>query len=785
MPTKISTSPSPAPLRAGLAACVSALALSAGAPMLAFAQEPAATRSGVQDVITVTARKREESLQDVPLSVSAFSAADLAAAGLESLEDIAEVTPGLYFGGGSNRAGVNGVSFRGMDNNNLDATLRNNSVFVDGLYYAGFFQTVDFDDFERVEVIRGPQSAYFGRNTFGGAINYVTKDPTNEFAARTRVLGAENGKLETNFSVSGPIVEDKLFFRLFGSYRTFDGAWDNGNGGQDLGARQDTTFSAVIDARPTDGVELRARVLYNDYSDSFGPVFMAGIDDYNGEIGPNFIPAIIGDLPDNRVPQLNLEVGPNAPDGYGLTGESVFFTAQADIDVLDGHTLTFAGHFHDEENAEINEADAIATPLLPFILGFGTYNLDNFEDYSLEARLTSPGDRRMRWTAGLYYFDQEYGESNNFISIAPGGALGDNPLPTELGEVRTVQNSAVFGAIEYDFSPQFTVSVEGRYQEDVTTSDDPRNATPALEETTRAFLPRFIADYDLSEDVMLYVNVAKGNKPANLNSNIAALTPTQQAAAAAQGVGVFTDEEVLWNYEGGVKTTLADGALRLNVSAFLLDWNDRQSRTTIFLDLNGDGDTTDPGELLSPNANVGSSTHVGLEVETAWQITDALSLGGTLAWVNAEYDDFEDVDLLEVFGDPQAEGQKTPLSPEWTGSVFATYTAPLTSRFDLVVRGDANYIDERFMTPLNVTTIPDRWRANLRAGVESERLSVTAYVTNLFDDDTIQDSSTFVDLRTFFVPIVNSQGTALRNRNGFFSTNSEPRQFGVVATYDF
>lgn len=224
------------------------------------------------DVITVTARRREEGLLEAPIAVSAFGADDIARLGIESVDDVARFTPGLSFSAAFARSGERPV-IRGQSNVLAEVQFgveSGTAYFVDGIYYPGTTSSLDPNDIERVEVIKGPQSALYGRNTYAGAINYVTRGATDEFEANARLRAGSYGEREVALRVSGPLVEDRLGYSLTFRDYNYDGEWNNTLVGDTVGGQSSLNFSGVIDANFTPNWDVRLRAMY--YEDDDGPI---------------------------------------------------------------------------------------------------------------------------------------------------------------------------------------------------------------------------------------------------------------------------------------------------------------------------------------------------------------------------------------------------------------------------------------------------------------------------------------------------------------------------------
>jgi len=188
---------------------------------------PASAQQVALEEIVVTARKRSETLLEIPLTVSAFSADDIEQAGYTTISDLIEAVPGVQYGSFEAEGRGDSASFRGVATNTGDPTLQNSSKFIDGVYVSGSLFTALLSDLERVEVIKGPQSALYGRATFSGAINYITKKPSNEFEGSISATVAEYDEIQLSGSLSGPIVEDRLAIRISGGLLSKGSEYNN------------------------------------------------------------------------------------------------------------------------------------------------------------------------------------------------------------------------------------------------------------------------------------------------------------------------------------------------------------------------------------------------------------------------------------------------------------------------------------------------------------------------------------------------------------------------------
>jgi iron complex outermembrane receptor protein len=467
------------PVRSLLVGLTASAVAGVAVPNDALAQDKAADAGGLEEVV-VTARKREESLQDIPLAISAFSSQQIQEAGFLGLQDIAGFTPGLQFHKqASQRTGrINSaIRIRGMNVNSESPAFQLASLFIDGNYVMGSISSIGLDDVERVEVIKGPQAAYFGRNTFGGAVNYVTRNPGNEWSNRISAQYAKFGDHEINLSTEGPIVEDKLAFRV--SLRDYKkGSQWTANDGGEMGNETTKSITATLYATPTENWWIRLRGNYLEDDD--GPAATAYLPGriYNSCSGqlsfdpqgnPIFIPLrnasgafIPGtssgvqarrgaymcgaiptpeDLPRNfistntqltspelaraGVPNLLREVyvdrsRPNGSldgalglDGFGLKRFSTRYSFQTEYTLPRDYTV-YASYSKNEEAVNYLR-DFDNTDIGSFWEG----DPRDLNDEGWEIRLSSPQDGKLKWLIGYNAYEQLFtGDGSGGLAIS-------------------------------------------------------------------------------------------------------------------------------------------------------------------------------------------------------------------------------------------------------------------------------------------------------------------------------------------------------------------------------
>ncbi|HSN72099.1 MAG TPA: TonB-dependent receptor plug domain-containing protein, partial [Steroidobacteraceae bacterium] len=242
------------------------------APLTTAVAQTRASATALEE-ITVTARKREESLIDVPVSVTAFTARALESLRIQNPDDIARYTPGFSYTQSFGRNSLERPVIRGMSN--ILGT-PNASFFVDGVYINGPAVSTELSNLERVEVIKGPQAALYGRATFSGAVNYITRRPTNEFEGKLSATGAEHEEYEVNGFLSGPIVEDKFYYYIGGRYWQYGGEWENSVTGDEIGGQETQGGTIKFLWTPTENFEATLLATYSEDDDDHIPLVLQG-----------------------------------------------------------------------------------------------------------------------------------------------------------------------------------------------------------------------------------------------------------------------------------------------------------------------------------------------------------------------------------------------------------------------------------------------------------------------------------------------------------------------------
>ena len=726
--------------------------------------------------IVVTARKREEALVDIPFAVSAFSEEDLDISNLKNMVDMSLFTPGLtYQNASANRAdrGVPNIIIRGLNILGVSSSSAPALFFVDGAPVFGG-EVGSFVDVVRVEVLRGPQTAYFGRNTLSGAVNMVTKDPGEEFGGSVGLDADRFGTADLSLSVEGPIIADRLAFRFSARNNRKGGHYvNNRNDAREIGDEKTRSLVATLLATPTDTLRFKLRLEDIEIDDGPQPSFrfpstFANCDsDGNGSVSYR-----CGEAPDVGIAESMLghndAFSPDYASGYNyytdviesyslysdssprqIDDEGIFIegmglakrvqgaTFSAAAELPGGMSFDWISGFNETKTMMVSDENTL--PRAPTSAIADTFMVERYaRNSSHEARVSSAGEGRFRWTAGANIV-----KSEGVPSCVAGVFFA--PRGFTCRPIQEVTTQGVFGGVYYDFTEKLTVSGEVRYQ-----NDEVSVPSGDLNAEFNDVGGRVTIQYRTDNDLMVFGNYARGFRPGTFNSIIVTLSPTEAASLARNsGAQLAVEPETLDQYEVGVKGTLLDGRLQASLVGYWGELTDQQvQQIGYFVD---DEDGLD--NPVGITTNVGLLDMNGMELEARFQLTEQWLLTGAFARNYTEY--VEGICNLCVSNGALASntdhlGNQANWTPEFTGSATATYTRPVFSgRMDGFVRGEYLYESTKYATEANVFETGARNLVNLRLGVEAESYRVEAYVTNLFDDDSYYYVSINTDLDNF------------------------------------
>ncbi len=789
--------------------------------------------------IVVTARKRTETLQDIPLAITAFSRDQLVDTGAVNLVDIASFTPGIEFQEQSfiePGRYFQGVRFRGIANDIRQPSQQVGSVFIDGIYLPEGLSSVGTENVERVEIVRGPSSAFFGRSTFSGAVNFVTRRPGEEFAGRISAQLATFGSYDLSASIEGPIVEDvvagRIYLRGYGTNGQYESSFDGGA----LGRERTETIMGTLSFTPTEQLDILLRGIY--IADNDGPpsgMFLGGPNSRHGD-GPSFttcfdrrpelvgvvqadyfcgaVPVVNADVwtdMNTTVPEVALEEHFRADsaagtfagtrfekpddipgvDGMGLKREQILLSAVAEYEFDDGFMNggeAFASFAYNEVYHNwIRDLDLTSAN------HFYSQDLGRYEIFTVEGRIVSPQDQRFTWLLGVNYFDAEFlGQfaggvtaifnENEPIFGFPPPVYVYSGTPTETGKTL-----GIFGAAGYQITDQIALDLEMRWQRDRVGVGVPNpqfqdnSQQDQFSSTFSTWLPRVTLQYQPTDITNLWATFSIGNLPGQFNSGVAQLTPGERQQAEDQ-VGqalLFVDEEKLTNYEIGWRQTWFDGRANTSLVGYFMEWDNIKLSTPVVITRE---DTGLPGTIVL-NTNLASAEILGLEFEGSFAVTENLTLQGTVTWNDSEYTEFTCSGFTRVFALPEdldCAGNRPPRFPEWNAAFATTWAAPVNDQWSYFIRFDGVYTGKRFIDQANYGFLDDFWRFNTRIGFEREQgdaLRLELFVINLFNNDDYLAGQGVVDFST--------PGFGFNANQGVVLTPPEKRTVGARVIYDF
>ena len=752
--------------------------------------------------IIVTSRKREETLMSAPVTVTAFGSKEIAEMALDELPDLVNFSPGFHYsehsvgkGGRFNRR----LIFRGMNPRTDRQTRQGATVFIDGAPILGS-EIGSTDNYERIEIIKGPQSAYFGRSTFSGAINAITKTPSDEWKSRISVEAANFGTTDISGQIEGPI-SDTLSMRLSARSYDTDGEYDNASDpGTTLGAESTTDVSLSLFAQPSDNLSIKVRL--HSWVDDDGPSVGVFVNrNEQGELftcNPNGGTVaggkwLCGDVPYQGSSLVGMDtiITPTLQAKYfssdmiasydrmfqpkhamGLERHAKEASLVIDYEMDNGMTLSFLTAAHENEYSSFEDFDRRVTAgMLGNYLGFmasaDTYSMSMTQnkDSSSEIRLTSAADSQINWMVGASYTSIEA------RLVGYNVLWGGTPRPTQSISTFDPETRAVFASVSYDINDTLSLSLEARKQDDKVIEGTLGNEP--LQNTFSSTTPRLIVDYKPREGLTYYAIYAKGINPGQFNAGLLGRTQGELDQIAAQGGGgISVDEEEITNIEFGTKARFWDDRAQITAAVYFSDWENAIAPEILSI-VNAAGD----GENIQVNSNGGQADLSGLEIEGTFLVSDNWTIDMTYSLNKSDINDFESADALALFGNRTIDGMGNSFSryPEKSSSLSAIYAETLESGNDFFARGDLINQGSTWMTNANVTSTPAYSVFNLRVGLQSDTWRAEVYANNLLDKKGYSNLQLFPDLSGLSGPFT----------RGIMAGMIQQRQIGIRTTFDF
>ncbi|MEM8997710.1 MAG: TonB-dependent receptor, partial [Acidobacteriota bacterium] len=606
----------------------------------------------VDDEIVVTARKREENIQEVPVAVTVVSADILEDSGVADLSELQASVPNLSIYPGRNQSTTLTAFMRGIGQADpLWGVDPGVGLYLDDVYMARpQGALLDVFDIGQIEVLRGPQGTLYGKNTIGGAIKYVSRPLGDALDGGISLSGGEFGTVDVKASVSGALVPGKLRAKVAVASLQRDGYGTNLFTGRDVSDKDTQAFRLAFDWLASDDVTVKLRL--DRTEDNAEPKGLTRL-----EANP-FCPLFLGTTcePLDNIFDTQSGLAPlNSTDSEG-------YSLVVDWRVNDNwlfKSITAYRESDSENNIDFDTTPARITDVT------ATY-FD--EQTSQEFQFVYDGGERLNGVLGLYYFDGTAGGlvQNIFFNSVFGTTEGTTD--TESFAIFGDGTYAISDRMNFNFGIRVTeeekrgIAFNAGYTDDTFTTVAAVTADYDQSETFSSVSPKLGIDYAFNDDVLGYLTLSRGFKSGGFNVRA-------QATAFPQSAEPF-DDEVLTVAELGLKTVLADRSLVLNLAAFYGDYEDIQVSTFTSFDSDGDGsDDAFFGNFL----NAGNATMKGLEVEFDWTSPTVswLGLSGNVSYLDASPDG-----ILDANGDGFADTQVITNAPEWTGAINLNLDAP-------------------------------------------------------------------------------------------------------------
>ena len=774
--------------------------------------------------IVVTARRVEERLQDVPLAITAFSAGEIQAAGIENLNDVADLTPGMTF---SNLIGefLPVPVIRSIAPTAVQDRENNAAIFVDGVYVSGR-QGLNFSqlDLERIEVVKGPQAAMYGRNSFSGAVNFVTARPTDEFQGKAELTLGDRGRIVASGAISGPLVEEKLRARVAIIMNQWDGSYENQvPDGPDIGGFDYQTLQGSLYWTPTERFE--AGLSYYTSKDQIDVSAQTSLTATcenvaaRGQRLANFC----GELPGVGKNDLYVLAGAN---GEERDVDHAYLTLKLDSELgeftaLSGYSKVEQTFLYDGSRGNPSTTFAYQSSISPFrgafVLGSFEAQLlqlgapDSTEEFSQEIRFTSPDDRPLRYSVGAYYYTVDTEDSNSGVAarsplpfifanlcpcieffpgvgfapqVFPGTSVGDlvfrswftNPSGDTTGLVEQVLETdawSVFGSVDANFSDRLKGRVELRWTDEEKHSQDFESGSDLM--NSWDFISwRATLDYKPSENTMYYASIAGAAKSGAFDFD----TEENINGVNVSLVSLIEPEENT-SYELGFKGTYLGGRMSTDIAVFFIDWT--EIVIPQYYSVGPDG--VPLTSVLALDTNAGDASVLGLEASFGMALTDNLTGNLGFSVTDPEFDDARISSFAEFPSyapDGDVSGNELLRQSSVQGNLTLNYRRAIRADMDWYLRTDVLYTGKQWVGAANQAEVPAHTYVNLRIGIDAERYTVELWSDNLLDDD--KPVAAFRDV--WFANALPGGG-AEGGFNAFFPwrlTVSHPRRRQVGAT---
>jgi len=795
---------------------VVAIATLAGPALARDAKPATGTQLATDDSIIVTARRRTESVQDVPLVVNVIDSATIRNYGVRSLGDVARLTPGLTFDRGISLQDTR-PSIRGLPGTRgrppVGILLDGVDISTEALGNAGGGSLLNMSllDLERIEVVKGPQSALYGRAAFAGAINYITRRPSKTLEVEARASYASFNTYSVGATVSGPLLGDKLGFRANVMHEKSDGDYANPVTGANLNSYRNTGGALALGYDNGEGFNLYGRVSYVENRASQSAIQnVSGFTNQTsrpltstpeghavavGFAGKALTSTLVSFMPPRGelafTGVTGLSIDPTTGlDFPGSKGNTTIATLNAVKDFGSFSFVYNGGYINQKENLTY-DGDFYGVPYKTFSDGsaepLNIFDVVNFENnlriFSQEARFQNLDGGPLRWAVGGQFWFSDMKQQNQSLRAISGFPLNPTAggVPTAASRAgstlytksfkpispngRKTDSLSAYGLLEYDLMPALTIGAEARYISEtvaVIRSDFVQAAFAPLPPTfvnplqrasvkDDAFVPRFYINYKPTSDLLLYASAAKGYKPGGVSELDLASSLADSRFKA----------ETLWNYEGGFKSSWADRQITLNGALFYMKWTNKQVSQLI-------EDPAAPSGFRASIINAGGAEVLGIDasLNIRPRALPGFSVDLAYTYLHTKYTDFSVASnsnftvgegtncTIGKVGTGTVcfvtfNGNRLERAPEHQGVANFNYEIPVSADLQLLLGASLQYQGSRYLAADNRLLLPSYWNLDAVIGMTYRQFTLQGFATNLTNDKTVRNAQENFDLSTF------------------------------------
>lgn len=666
-----------------------------------------AIAQNTKDEIIVTAQKREQSIVDVPISMTALGAAQLEDTRAKSIADIQGLVPNFSF---ENVNGFANISIRGVGGGGRSIGFDPRSgLYIDGVYIGQASALAQpLFGIKQVEVLRGPQGHLFGRNTVSGAVSLTTQRPSDTAGASLKAVVGNYDTYEVYASIEGPLSE-QVSAKISGAYEERGGFGINTFSGEEIDDLERLTLRGQVSLLASEKLTID---VFGDYSKTKKAAPVGEAQTGGAAAGSTLFPTPPRVVDTNDTPQDDNEVG----------GASV--TMNYDLD--NGHTITSISAYRFSQQDRVNDTDYSPLDLVSILFD------DEYKQISQEFRLISPDDQRIRYVAGLYFINED---AKTVRDAHVGADFVATPFDITIDAQVETTSFAAFASVDADITDRLTLNLGARYTNEDKDMVYSLTNGPALglgaasgltdKVSESRFTPNVGLTFALSDDVNIYGKYASGFKSGGFNTGFV----SQQSITD----GISFDTETVDSFEAGIKGSFADGRVSFDAAVFTANYDNFQILQFVEVGVN----LTD-----IQLRNAAEVTTKGIEASATFRPNDNLTLGVNVGILDAEFKSFPNAAGAGVDFD----GNELPNAPSFTGAITANYHLPVEVMGGGVdIYGEYSHRADSFSLanndPVNAL-IPSRDLVNSRISFTPGQgnWTVSLWARNLFDDD-------YIDLR--------------------------------------